>query len=322
MKKKHKIKFTFFIAFSILFSCRQAEKGNVSRNVDYKEYQQIIEMAELSILNEDYYSAINSYHESQKYLNIFLGVDCYNALISSIKIRNWREVNFWAQKLVQKGVNLNFFSQEIFDEFRLSDTWDEFEKEYTKSLKKFQMTFKPNLKTMLEEMIDADQQLYCQIPTDTDIHTIKNSSDLEIKFFKLLENRELFSEEEIGLNVLNDQQISFSPIYYVLLRHSFQNGNPLVNKYLSSGVLSGIIKSEFEQLVKMTPFDEDVYVFDNGNYYQLKNSNIPDIYKRKIEYNHFSKEKMFLFFAPYNEIEITNKENEQVLNLFERVSLN
>jgi len=318
-RKQNNFQKLIFYSFLLMFSCCKQLKneGNV------KEYSLMIELAESELLNEEYASALSFYEKSEKHLSNVLGVDCYNALMASIEIKNWESSTYWALRLVEKGIDLNYFSQEIFQEFRTSDAWPKFVTKFKSSRAKFQLTFNKELKIKLEKLIAADQQVYCQIPNNNS-YALKNenSEELENTFYNLLKNRELFSEEEIGLNVINKHDIIFSPIYYVLLRHSFQNGNELANQFLKSGVNLGIIKPEFKQLVEITPFSDKTYLLNGGDYYKLKKSNISSLYKRKIEYNHYSQDKKFLFFAPYNEIEMKNSiDNVVLLDSFEKVNL-
>lgn len=298
--KNFVLKLKIYSIFIILISCSGTISNKNNQNIE--KYNSLILKAEKDILNKKFSGAENKYKEASHFIDDMYAVDINNALVASVLIRKWENSAFWSQKLIEKGISVDFFDKNIFGEFLETDSWREMENKVSIFQNTFNKSFDKNLLDSLEILTKADQEEYCQIPTgniqlsDAFIKT----KFLDSLLYKLIKNNGYPSEKIIGVNVINENYISPLPKFYPLLRHSYQANSNLLKEQLYNASKNGILKNDI--LEKISGIDNGDFVVIDCKIYRYKLSKTDkskqDFMQRKIIFNNNGIYPDFILYAP------------------------
>lgn len=324
MKKDIFLLIFVFLSFS---SCIQENE----KIYDVKKYNQEIQNAESSIISFDYTSALKNYNNSLKYVHKPLGTDCYNALLVSVYSEKWDEAVFWSKILFDKGVELDFFNSEIFKNFRESSHWDDLVQQYQIHHQNFVKTKDASLIKTFKELVVRDQETYCLIPVEEGYDTFdafNETVDFDKEIAILLKKNPFLTEEKIGLNITNDTTLNFLPVYYPLIRHSFQaNEMKSFLDVIKDNVNEGYLKKEVLEKTTETPLSNPIIKIDTNFYIQNVEYSNNDTIKKEIErlkYLIQNSHRKFILPLKLSELEFKSKqEKESFLNDYKLlISLN
>jgi hypothetical protein len=291
----NKMKGILVTIFFILLTCVHNSCKNVSESNH-------IENAEKHIVNFNYEDALYNYDNA----DTLFSADCWNALLCAVKIKKWTTAAYWCKELIQRGVKITFFKQRKFDEFRKTKSWKQLEKDYTVYRDSFENTFILELKNSLIDLDNEDQVEYCGLQDQSNnlISAFESSKSIDSRVTYLLNKYGAFSEKKIGANIVKDTILSNSPIYFSILRHSFQSDSKLffnsVKEFVDSNTM---LKKEIFENSRSEPMSKNVLIKVNEFYYESTSDSFNDnflFYKKKLIFNQCYNEFGFILFAPYN----------------------
>lgn len=292
---------------------------NHRTNLVSNDYESNVNQAELFLLDKKYSDALFFYKGSYAVNDYCLGVDCYNAMLCSLYVDDFDEFTFWAFELANKGINISFFQSKIFNELKENENWDSFAKNISVKNKHFVANHNDKLKKSLQYLVEQDQEQYCKLQYGYDSSLAQNALnmtfriDLEAK--KLIEQYEDFSEEKIGLNIINDTILSRTPVFWALSRHNFQSeGEPFFENFLQTMYHKGLIRKDVIELTKHTPMSSNI-VCINNRYYVDKNIPKDEEFTRinikKLKFIINNQHLKFLIFPEYYRIGSKSDENDK-----------
>ncbi|CAM1364322.1 hypothetical protein [Tenacibaculum xiamenense] len=316
MQFKNIIKFYLIL---LLCSCSKSNKNIYTNN-----YDNLIFKAENNILDKEYYKAENNFIEAFSDGRYF-STDINNALITSLKTKNWEKALFYSSKLVERGVGLSFFEKEVFNEFKNTIQWGKF-------LQKVDVLHEVYLKNIDRELIDSikilreiDQSKYCLIPSGrVELKdAFKKTIFLDSLLNKLFINRGFPSEKLIGVSLKGDTIINYKPSYYSLLWHSYQANSSLMEKHLKNAVVNGTLKQDlFKHIsevnkIEYVVIDCKIYKsnFVENNSFQEEHirKKIEEHTRKKIIYNNSNNKDGYIFHTPLailKDLNINNLEGD------------
>lgn len=291
----------FFITFLLVcHSCKNTNDQQIL--LDESKYYELIHLAEIEILRDNYKSADILYKRAFDSHNYMFAKDLNNAIRCSAILKNWKKVSLYAEQLILKGAGLNYFEDSIFDDFKETEFWSSFYDNYSELESLYRKHFCKELYTQLNELVNLDQLNYCEIPNDNNYDELKSTltPTIDVAFSELIKKYGFPSEEKIGVNFNDDGKISFTPFYSVLYTHSFQSGDyklideskPYIDSLLlDQRIVKNIInKSNFIQTTdndsiyvqKSLGFDRKLnldldkirYTLENNNGFQLSNQGL------------------------------------------------
>lgn len=300
----------FYILLSSLFiqSCESQESYNK------KEYYLLVGQAEDGIIDNNYVKALNKYNDCYKLNSKMFGVDLYNALLCSVHLKKWADSEVWCNRLVKKGVKIDFFNVALFADFKKTKEWLNVEMKIKQSKK----TFDTKLKRQLDSLLIEDQRVYCGIPQGKlNYNQAKqNTITIEEKFVLLLNKHGFPTEETFGLNIINDTVIAFMPTFGTLLRHGYQSNNVELIEIFQKA----LDKGQVDERVNDALFTDDSnYVVYNGCLYRLKTEFVKEdkLNERKLKFINNNRVKDFLIFAKYRMT--ANFANESSIETFHKM---
>lgn len=275
----------------------------ISKTKTNKEkYIEDIKLAETFVSRENYNKALNIYMNALKnYSNLF-AVDLNNALKTAIITKSYTSAEFLSEKLVNKGVNINFFNSIFFDAYKKTNNWKRFKKKYANLNKNFNAQKDTILKAELIKLVDYDQiyheQSYRKEITNENLDKV--TSEVTDKLNKLINKHGFPTEEKIGVLQINDTILEISPLHNVLYIHSYKK------KPKSHEILIKIIDQKSESLefdFYRNRYDKISILPDLGIYkgglYKIKGSvpNEDDI--QKIKYSFLKNKHKFFLKSDY-----------------------
>lgn len=270
---------TIFLVLTISFSYGQGTKI----------YNNIINKAENDIINKDYKGALLSYKELKKQDYIF-SRDIYNAVITSNKVENWDELNYWGDLFLQKGAVLQFFKQYKFKKFRKTKFWENLSKsEIVNQLDK-------QLIKNLDSLTSLDQNQFSKLKVNPETKVYDLTAEIDKKMFLLEKKHGKITEDNAGINISRDSVYSFRPKYAVLYRHSYQSHQ--TNSFFKEKVKN----NELERILYYNSIDYNlmpIIEYKNKLYF-LRENMLPSEYKED-----------FVNFQRITKIAYKNKEFEE-----------
>ena len=283
-------------------------------NVDDSQKKDFGSLAEDSIMESNYINAIDNYNR----VTNLLSIDCYNALIASIKIKDWDGANKWTKELILRGVGKSFFNQKIFNDYRSSHDWKKLETRFSEYRSAFQETYNESIDSKIKQLIEIDQAQYCGLKTgDVSLDSAFNLTlSMDENIIGLFNEPKLLTEKSIGANIKNDTILLPFPKYYVLLRHSFQSNSSFFEYFKENYDVGLYMKQEVFNNLENTPFKDNVVYKIDDEFYEKLNPKTDSIgyskYLKRIEFNECFPNN-FKIYAPYTTL---NFKNEQSKNNF------
>ncbi len=192
--------------------------------VEKSEYYLKTEEAENYILNRQYGHAAKIYMGIWNKFQHLFARDIHNAVRCAIFARDYSRAIFWCERLVLKGVPLNYFDAKIFDRIRKGQLWQSFVSRYADLHEQFKVNFDEDLKLELEQLVEADQVAYKKNIHGNisrgELHKVTDSIDN--KLVELITKKGFPSEERIGVEISKNGVGISDPKFYVLVYHSHQ----------------------------------------------------------------------------------------------------
>lgn len=224
---------------------------NLNTSYFKSEYDSLINLAELSIIEKNYISANRNYSNAFKCDSSRIkSKDLYNAFILTLKRDSFMEAINLMRKLVLRGYEPDLQSEEIYKKkFYVSDTFMKYHKNYYKKDKySFEKTFNKKFRDDLINLVSTDQLEYCNIEGLSPIVTNETTSGLK-EIIKMSDNQ-LPGESIVGGYESNTpNKISTTLWYKPLLIHAFQNGDNSLMDPLMNSVNNGMISPEDAYLI-------------------------------------------------------------------------
>jgi hypothetical protein len=232
-------------------------------------YYLITEKAENYILSKQYGKAKQQYDLLLNDYKYIFARDIHNAVRTAIWARDVRKAILWCEKLVLKGVKLNYFEAPIFNRIKKNILWEDFLDKFPQLNKIHKKGLNQALINGLKQIIDRDQEYYIKNSKGK----VKRSKLIEITelndndFIGLIEKHGFPTEEKIGVQVHKGTLIVRHPLYYVLIRHSHQTKSNRKNE----------IKQILAEKTRSFEYDmrDDLDIFlNNGSCFQIYKGNL------------------------------------------------
>ncbi len=237
-------------------------------------YHQYIVHAERLILKGDYADALNEYQSAFEKLDKPFATDLYNALVLSILLKRDSLTESVAMALAEKGVGENFYNRNsLFKQMAASEYWSKLLAKARVARSKFSRS---NTKTsQVKQMSGLSNALYKKWSTSIRNHE-QAESPLEREMNRqnrmlagsLIDYMERYgypSENEIGVDMINDTIISFEPLFSRLILSTYAQPNGLgstsMTLYLDRALDSGLIKPGFYARMR------DYQIYENNKNY-------------------------------------------------------
>ena len=147
--KRNLILFAFLIQVSFVYA----------QEVDYRNYYRAINRAELKIADSLFNEAITIYDSAFSMVAQPFGKDFHNAALCAIFERNYDKAFVYLDKLMEKGVDMDYFNKDIYSPLRNSQKWTDFSKKYEVKHDEIMKSFDLGLRRELETMQKKDQAL-------------------------------------------------------------------------------------------------------------------------------------------------------------------
>lgn len=210
-----------------------------------KEYYELINAAELCIINNNNKEAILNYSKAFKYINQPFPEDIYNYILLNTYIGDYNEALKYSENLVRLGVELKFFDQVPLNRLKNYESgWKTFCDKYPALRLQYTFSINHGLKEELKKLTEADQANYCG-------QTIRPSNPLSEdsicnRLGQIILQYGYPNHEVIGVNLKNDT-ILVPLNHEVILFHLFQTKNKnskLISNLLINEVYKGNLKPE------------------------------------------------------------------------------
>jgi hypothetical protein len=206
--------------------------------------------AELAIVDGQHAAAINYYDSSMQFLTIPLGQDVYNAALchalAGNNARAFKALSF----LVTLGVDMTIFNQPGLKSLKKdSKGWQDFMRQYPKLREQYRQHIDTGIIAQIKMMNKADQNFFCQMPQKLDdnrfMDSLKDNDGYLVAQLKQYFNKYggYLPEAVVGLNY-SKGSISTDPIFYILLRHHYQNQRYELTPLLKKAMENGYIRPE------------------------------------------------------------------------------
>ncbi len=184
------------------------------------KYNQLVNKAELSIIDSNYTKALYYYQDAFKLVEYPFAKDLYNALLCATFTNNFDIAFEYLYKLVHKGIEYeNFAKNKYLNPLKEDKRWFEFEKYYYENRKKILAGFNQDLKAEFERMLEEDQKSNKARKKDPN-KRYKFDSTVFANTLRIKEIIQLYgfpTEEMLGVNDFTD-----APFESALLFHYFQ----------------------------------------------------------------------------------------------------
>lgn len=122
------------------------------------DYYPVINQAELSIIEQDYAAALNAYQYAFAAVPSPFARDYYNAAICALLLQDEKQTYNYLEKLVEKGVSLDYLSrQPLLDSLASTRHWKRFKRRYKKRRRTYEEHANLYLRADLDELYARDQ---------------------------------------------------------------------------------------------------------------------------------------------------------------------
>lgn len=203
---------------------------NIQAKREKPKYYVITERAENYILSRKYGLAKKEYNQLFKMEGYVFARDIHNAIRCAIKARDYDSAIAWCEKLVLKGIELDYFNDKIFNPIKNKKKWNLFKSKFETLHIEYEKGKNLQLIEGITKLVEEDQFLYSKDDLSPH-HKAKKTQLIDKKFLKLIENEGFPTEEKIGVPF--SQNTGFFNIpYLVLLMHSRKVQSPILNDVL------------------------------------------------------------------------------------------
>lgn len=277
------------------------------------DYYKITEKAEDYILDNNFKKAKKNYNILLENIPNIFARDMHNAVRCNILSKDYKSALKWCEKLVLKGIELNYFNAKIFDNLKKEMAWNAFIKKYPEHNK----IYKDGLNTVLIkgiiDLLDDDQTVYVKNSIKRiERSELKETTDVVTeKFISLISKEGFPSEEKIGLQMVNDTTINRSPDYYVLIAHAHQLKTNRLND-LKKIMLKSASKFEYDYQrsnLNSLIFQNCLQIY-KGNLYNSKGCNLDEKEVKRITFK-FNNKYSFLIMTNFVTIAHDDESNDE-----------
>jgi hypothetical protein len=280
------------IRISFLFSFLLLVHGVSAQHSNYLEYRSHINKAELHLIDSDIKKALLEYDSS---FNLSFGFarDYYNAAKCAFSIKNYPLCLHYLLQLSSVGTDINEIKQDldlkVLYTFR---SWPNFENEYMRSYKKWQLNEKKDFRTKIDSLVRRDQSVRSEgynnkVQREIDITDSVNVDAL----CKLIQCYGFPTERRVGCVGLRQKEI-----FYVLMHHYFQKRaksdtipdlSGQFKNYVLAGDLSPYTFSDwFDLQGHITYFSTVIYrALPDSNWYSISLHSIDSLEIEQINKN-------------------------------------
>ena len=130
-----------------------------SQEDDYRNYYKTINRAELKLVDSLYNNAIAIYDSAFSMVTKPFGKDYHNAALCASIVSNDDKAFVYLDKLMGKGLTMDYFNEDIYNPLRHSHKWSDFSKKYDSKHDEIMKTFDLKLRRELETMQQKDQAM-------------------------------------------------------------------------------------------------------------------------------------------------------------------
>jgi hypothetical protein len=130
-----------------------------AQNVNYVKYYKTINRAELKIVDSLYHDALMVYDSAFSMVPKPFGKDYHNAALCAILASSYDKAFVYLDKLMEKGVDMEYFNKDIFAPLRNNPGWTDFSKKYDAKHEEIMKSFDLKLRKELETMQNRDQAM-------------------------------------------------------------------------------------------------------------------------------------------------------------------
>lgn len=217
--RKNLILLAFLIQLSFVYS----------QEVDYRNYYRTINRAELKIIDSLFNDAMNVYDSAFSMVAKPFGKDYHNAALCAMLGNNDDKAFVYLDKLMKKGVDMDYFNKDIFNSLRNSPKWTEFTKMYQAKheeiMKSFDLDLRQELETMQKKDQASDWLRMSNIQQNKDSFAILVFKNLE-RINEIINTKGFPDENKIGVTLLPHG----NPVWIPLMHYIQAQGVGLSNK--------------------------------------------------------------------------------------------
>lgn len=184
-------------------------------------YNQLINQAELCIIDSNYSEALNYYQHAFEEIEYPFTRDYYNALLCATYTKKYDLAFDYMYKLVNKGIEYEKFDSNIYlQPLKNNERWPLFKNYYDENHQKIIAGFNLELKTELDSMHVRDQRSNKARYKDPSIR-YKFDSTIYANIVRMKEIFEIYgfpTEEDLGVKNFNGYQFEGQ----IIIKHYFQ----------------------------------------------------------------------------------------------------
>ncbi len=224
----------------------------LSVSVKGQTYHEIINSAELKIIDGDYKSSLNLYLTAFKKSDRNFAVDLFNASICAVKINKKNKAIILCKALAEKGVGVKFFTGNVaFLPLSNSKFWPQILRDAARARDSFHNA-NNKLLALLDSLVERDQAVnlaWRNAPGDkrreARLHMDEVYDTLSRTLKTIFDTVGFVSEFSVGVRVKNDTLINDWFPFYIIMVHNYQarmTGDTLFSSTLKKALAEQLIK--------------------------------------------------------------------------------
>lgn len=306
------------LSLCVVFNISLAQYGHKAT-----QYYNLIHQAETLITEENYIDAAKAYDKAYEVNDYLFAIDIENALICNIQNKDWGKSVLLAEKLMLKGVEVNFFNSDRFNALKKTKEWKKLLKRHKKIRSEFQKGFNQTLVDSLAILLEYDQTEFAKLKEDKTMDDMTEvTNNINARFIKLVDKYGYPSEEKIGVEVYNDTILSFFATldFDVLFKHS----DGVSSNTSQPDLLAPIAKKGIDDLLVRIDVYEDFMagnqlsfilvgdkIYENSWFEKPEDKDKTDLLRKKIVFKNTKNKAGFNFYTPLAIIGGTELEDEE-----------
>jgi hypothetical protein len=259
--------------------------SNLCYSNNIKKYYELINNAELKIIENDYSNAQKLYKEAFKYKK-YNGKDLYNAFLCSFYIHDTLNAKLYINKLAFYGLNYDYFIP-LKSEMKF---YNIIFKEFNENFNAGEVKFKTSKVLTIDSLFQVDQLNRNSNNSKFNRHIIDSIS--LISLINTIQKNEWPSFQSNGFwNIASNPRTENLPVYILYWHNRFVNNNldSLAIKALEKGYLR---PDDFESII----LGRKMFGENSFNYYDIFPTawKIKTLTAQKIDYYNKNRDKYFL----------------------------
>jgi hypothetical protein len=189
---------------------------NEAQSESYRGYYLVINKAEILVVDSLYEQALTEYDKAFLMVSNPFAKDYHNAALCAIFSKNYDKAYKYLDKLLYKGLSMDYFSKYFFTTLNLNLNWQNFQHKYNRIHDSIINNFDMNLYNELENIFIKDQHAAIRAKDKlyVDTFAIVVFRHFE-QYVEIIRNYGFPDENTYGvINIPN-----FNPMYYPLLHY-------------------------------------------------------------------------------------------------------